>query len=164
MHAQGTIVDDLNSTKPGQGLVRIYEDEAISGLIGKRPSSVGLSTTQEATTPVKPSSSGITPEHLPSAQLNPSATIQISGYKIQVFSGNDQRNSKREAESRRNQVKNVFPEMEVDISFNPPVWRVRAGNYRTYEEAFQSLQEMKKTFPDFGKEMQIVRARVLLQN
>ena len=147
---KANIVADLNSTKVGQGSVRVYEDESIEGLIGNRiltsiPSTVSNSN---GTSISSPSSTKAT------------AFREIAGYKIQVFSGNDQRRSRREGEYRRSQIESAYPDMETNLTFNPPVWRLRVGNFRTYEEAFQTMTEMKSKFPAFGKEMQIVKARI----
>jgi hypothetical protein len=179
-----TIITDLGTTKAGQGKVRVYEDEAISGLIGSKltvdepknspnqggnshnAASVGSNSntnrnsnneTGAKTNLTEPPVSEITPK-----TNSHTSYIQTKGYKIQVFSGNDQRKSRQEAETKKELVESAYPDMEVVISFNSPVWKVRAGNFRTYEQAFQSLKEMKSTFPDFGKELQIVEAIVKL--
>ncbi|MDR1810374.1 MAG: SPOR domain-containing protein [Prevotella sp.] len=153
-----TIVTDLNTAKAGEGNVKVYEDEAILGLIGskqaERDEQPALNTptghAPDATTPVHANNAGAT------------TYKEVAGYKIQVFSGNDQRNSKNEASARKDMVKGLYPDMEVNVYFNSPVWRVRAGNFASYEQAFQAMKDMKKAFPTFGKELQIVRAMVRL--
>ncbi|GAB6013219.1 SPOR domain-containing protein [Viscerimonas tarda] len=151
--AQKTIITDLNTTKVGQGSVNIYEDGSISGLIGHKPSSNEGPINQEVHN---------TEVTTPDSTLVRTTYKEVTGYKIQVFSGNDQRNSKREGESRKSLMQNAFPDMEVNLTVNPPVWRLRAGNFRTYEEAFQALNDLKNAFPSFAREMQIVKALVRL--
>jgi len=80
----------------------------------------------------------------------------MRGYKIQVFSGNDQRTSKNEALRKQNQINKAFPELEAVVLFDSPFWRLRVGNFATREEAEEVMEELKKTFPSFGKEMYIV--------
>jgi len=42
------------------------------------------------------------------------------------------------------------------VLFDSPFWRLRVGNFATREEAEEVMEELKKTFPSFGKEMYIV--------
>ncbi|WP_163268299.1 SPOR domain-containing protein [Dysgonomonas sp. 216] len=153
--AQTTIIKDLNASKPGQGSVVIYQDEAIEGLIGTRTSSSPIPSPTD-----QGSISGEIENGTNKSQ--PSGFIRAKGYKIQVFSGNDQKRSRQEAESRKSKIVSEFPDMEVAIIFNSPVWRARAGNFKTYEQAFQALNDLKKAFPSFGRELQIVEDVVKL--
>jgi hypothetical protein len=151
-----SIITDLNTIKAGQGNVKVYEDEAISGLIGSKLT--------EHDEPANNQTAEQAPDIMP-VQANNAGIVsykEVAGYKIQVFSGNDQRKSKNEAGARKDMMKNSFPDMDVSVSFNSPVWRVRAGNFATYEQAFQAMKDMQKAFPAFGKELQIVRAMVRL--
>jgi len=135
-----SIINDINSSKTGQGEVVIYQDEAIAGLLGAKSNSSG--------------------SHEHSSGEN--GYVKARGYRIQVFSGNDQRRSKSEAEYRKRQISGSFPDMDVHISFQSPVWRVRAGNFVSMEEASQALKELKNAFPSFGREMQIVQDAIKL--
>lgn len=160
-----SIISELNSNKKGQGNVVIYQDESIEGLIGTRSGSntttdINSNTSTAGTIKGSNDSNNIIGES--NTGLKPRSYIQTKGYKIQVFSGNNQRVSKNEAYSRKNQITREFPDEEVSVTFNSPVWRVRVGNFRTYEQAFETLKEMKKTFPSFGKEMEIKEAVVKL--
>ena len=42
------------------------------------------------------------------------------------------------------------------VTFNSPFWRVRVGNYASYEEAAVKLYELKKLFPEI-RDMRIVK-------
>lgn len=142
------IIDDLNTTKAGQGKVVIYQDEAIKNMVGRPIAShnvasatasndLQLSSTKEADTSAK-------------------TYIRARGYRIQVYSGNDQRRSKNEAQARRNEILSAYPNMDVSISYNSPVWKVKAGNFKTQEQAAAALNEMKSEFPAFGREMHVI--------
>jgi len=129
------ILQDLNSVVPGKGRVMIYEDESISQVLGR-------------------------PVALPrTVYTNAEGTIQyykMRGYKIQAFSGNNQRTSKNEANRKQTLINNSFPELETVVLFDSPFWRLRVGNFQTREEAQKMMTELKETFPSFGKEMYIV--------
>ena len=131
-NVQGDIVRDLNTSKYGQGNVKVFQDETIQSIVAIRSDSILKDDTDLPTNYVK-----------------------AKGFKIQVFSGNNQSKSKNEAFSKKAQVENAFPEMETVVTFNSPFWRLRVGNFQTREEAQEVLKEMKRKFPSF-KEMYIV--------
>lgn len=133
-----TIIDELNSSKWGQGNIKVMQDEAVQNILGVRQIAV-IDTTKTV---------GV---------IDPTANFtKVRGFKIQVFSGNNQQRSKREAESKQAQVKSAFPELETVVSFQSPFWRLRVGNFTSRADADVVLKEMKKTFPAFGREMYIV--------
>ena len=47
--------------------------------------------------------------------------IKSSGYRIQVYAGNNTRQAKNEAYAVATRIKEHFPELTVYTSFNPPV-------------------------------------------
>lgn len=130
-----SIIDDLNSDRPGQGKVTVYQDEAIKDILAKS-ASVNL--------PVFSSGDG-------SIQY-----VKLRGYKIQVFSGNDQRKSRDEAYYKQRLINNNFEDMETVVFFKSPRWILRAGNFKTREEANEVMMQMREQFPNFGKEMYII--------
>ena len=133
--ASKSILEELNMPRRGQGSVIVYEDEAIKGILAK-PNSANL--------PVYTSEDGAT------------QYVKMRGFKIQVFSGNNQRKSKDEAYSKQKLIDNSFENIETIVYFQSPRWILRAGNFRTREEADVMLKEIAKQFPSFGKEMYIV--------
>lgn len=128
-NGQKTIVEDLNTPKRGQGQVKVYQDESIQNTVA------------------------VYSEEDPNAATG---YVKAKGYKIQVFSGNNQRQSKLEAESKLSQVKSAYPDLEATVTYNAPSWKLRVGNFTTREDAENVLKEMKSTFPSFGKEMHVV--------
>lgn len=133
--ASKSILEELNTARRGQGSVIVYEDEAIKGILAK-PNSANL--------PVYTSEDGAT------------QYVKMRGFKIQVFSGNNQRKSKDEAYSKQRLINDRFEDIETVVYFKSPRWILRAGNFRTREEADVMLKEIAKQFPSFGKEMYIV--------
>ncbi|MDU1892115.1 MAG: SPOR domain-containing protein [Dysgonomonas sp.] len=140
-----TIIEELNSSRWGQGNIKVIQDESIQKVVGVRHAQSEESTGMLGA-------------------IDPSANyVEARGYKIQVFSGNNQAKSKREAESKKAQVKGVYPELEATVTFDTPFWRLRVGNFLNREDAEIIMNEMKKTFPSFGKEMRVVSATVKRQ-
>jgi hypothetical protein len=142
---QKSIVDELNSSRWGQGEVKVMQDDALQGKLAVR-----------STDPVDVVDESDTHATTSSANANVPAGTKVREYKIQVFMGNNQQQSKREAESKQAQIKGAYPELRTSVSFQSPFWRLRVGNFRTKEEAQAMMQDMRKTFPTFGREMTIV--------
>ncbi|MFV0397271.1 MAG: SPOR domain-containing protein [Bacteroidales bacterium] len=131
IQSQG-IFDRLES-KNGKGVVEIHQSESIKKLVG-------------------------TP--MPSIKEGESNVLTTAGYQIHVFSGNKQRASKDEAYSKEERIKTAYPEHVTYVKYNAPFWRLRVGDFRTYEEADELLRDMRRQFPDFAKEMFIVREEI----
>lgn len=137
-----TIIEELNSSKWGQGKVIVMQDEAIQGLMATRHE---MDTTRRL---------GV---------LEPSGNYKrVKGYRIQVYSGNNQQRSKYEAESRQAQVRNAFPELEADVRFTSPFWRLRVGHFQRKDEAEEVLKEMKQALPGLSREMYVVSDEIKL--
>jgi hypothetical protein len=71
-------------------------------------------------------------------------TYKVMGYRVQVFAGGNSRMDRQKANQIGNQLRELFPHEPVYVHFYSPRWVCRMGNYRTYEEAFHVLQEVKK--------------------
>lgn len=141
-----SIIDDLNTAKAGQGKIIIYQDDAIKNMVG---STIRVNTTASG-------NSDVDIQLATTTNNNTSRNyVKAKGYRIQVYSGSDQKQSKNEAQARKNAVQSAYPNMETTITYASPVWRVKAGNFKTSEQALQALSEMKDKFP-FGREMRIV--------
>ncbi len=133
--ASNNIIEELNANRPAQGNVMVYQDEAIKGILAKpNPTQLPVFTSKDGT----------------------SQYVKMRGYKIQVFSGNNQRKSKEEAYSKQKLINDSFEDLETIVYFNSPRWILRAGNFRTREEANVLLKQISRQFPSFGKEMYIV--------
>jgi len=61
------------------------------------------------------------------------------------------------AEQTGNQLRMLFPNEAVYTHFYSPRWICRIGNYRTYEEAHNMLQEVKRLGYDAAT---IVKGRI----
>lgn len=128
-----TIIQALNKPKTGEGIVIIHQSKSIAGLLGSR------------------------------SWNNSKEPLTQEGYRVQVFSGNSQNKSKNEAFYKEGKVKSMFPEIETYVTFKSPFWRLRIGNYRSFEEADQTMRKLKRAFPEFGKEMYVVKDEIKIE-
>ena len=87
--------------------------------------------------------------------------VTVRGYRIQVFSDNNQRRSKDEAYQKASMIKDADPELSTYVTFTSPFWRLRVGDFRSFEEANLKLIELKNTFPQF-REMRVVKDMIRL--
>ena len=128
------ILKELNATS-GRGSVRVYEDESIKHVLGR---------------PMSP------PRTVYTSADGATQFYRMRGFKVQAFSGNNQRTSKDEAHRKQAQINGTFPDMESAVLFESPFWRLRVGNFTTRDEAEEAMQDLQRAFPSFGKEMYIV--------
>lgn len=133
-----SIVDKINKVEPGKGSVKIIQDDKITERIG-RPAAKAVNTSES------------------SAE---SRYIQMSGWRIQVFVGNNQRVSKNEAFRKETDLKSTFPELSTYVKYNAPFWRLRVGDFQTYQDAQNMLVQLRHNFPAFGREMSIVKEKI----
>lgn len=85
---------------------------------------------------------------------------RTAGYRVQVFSDNNQRTAKNEARSKEQLLKEAFPDFETYIIFNSPFWRLKIGDFKTQHEADAAADAIKSRFPSFSREVRVVRDRI----
>lgn len=130
-----TIVDRINKLEPGKGSVQIIQDESITNRISRK------------------SRKTVVNESVPTY-------VEMPGYRIQVFAGNNQRVSKSEAYTKESDVKSLFPEISTYVVFTAPFWRLRVGDFQTFQDAQRMLVKLRSEFPAFGREMSIIKEKV----
>lgn len=130
--AQKNIVEDLQTSRVGQGTVTIHQDAKISALLGAT--------------------------YVRSAGENEPKMLKARGYRIQVYAGNNSRIARQEANDVAELIKMEFPELPVYAFFQPPRWLCRVGDYRSIEEADASMRRLKATGK--FKEVSIVREQI----
>lgn len=129
--AQNNIIKSLERNVPGQGKVTIHQDARIEALIGS--------------------------EYIPSG-TGERKVIKSSGYRLQVYAGNNTRQAKNEAYSVASRIKEYFPDITVYTSFAPPRWLCRAGDFRSIEEADAMMRRLRAT--GVFKEVSIVKDQI----
>ncbi|MDO5972460.1 SPOR domain-containing protein [Flavivirga aquimarina] len=65
-------------------------------------------------------------------------------YKIQIYSGNHRSNAK----SAQTEFSNSFSNWRPTIQYEPPNFKIWAGNFRTRLEADRALKKIKRKFPN----------------
>lgn len=94
----------------------------------------------------------------------PADTQTTMGYRIRVFSGNQQTVSKNRCYGIQTTINEQMPELPTYITFKTPNWRISVGDFRTSEEASSMLAQLRKEFPAYAKEMFIVKEKINLSS
>ncbi len=127
-----TIVDDLQTRRIGQGEVMVHQSAEIAALIGRR--------------------------YQASAETEGQNQLKAKGYRVQVYAGNNSRAARNEATAVADKVKKEFPAVSVYTYFLPPRWLCRVGDYKTMEEAYAAMRQLKGSGK--FKEVAIVRENI----
>lgn len=80
-----------------------------------------------------------------------------TGYRVQVYMGNNQKISKHETKARETKIKEKYKDVACYTSFSAPFWKLRVGDFRTYTDALVFAQTIKNDFPNYAAEISIVR-------
>ena len=103
--AQDNIVNRLQQPVSGEGVITIHQDARLNSLIGM----------------------------VYNPTLSKGKKIQTVGYRIQIYAGNNTRQSKDEASKAAAYIKDNYPEIPVYTEFVAPRWVCRVGDYKTIE-------------------------------
>ncbi len=133
--AATTIFDSLQEPATGKGKVVVRQDPAIKKMVGVRLSGDKL------------------------MKADGDSFIKVQGFRAQVFTGN-QRLSKDEAFKREREIKELFPDLATYVTYTAPFWKLRVGDFRSHEEAFNLKRQLMEAFPSYGKEIYIVKEEV----
>lgn len=87
--------------------------------------------------------------------------VEIDGYRVQVYSSNQQQNAKEEALELEARLKDKVNQT-LYVQYIPPFWKVRIGDFRTYEEAKEYKKLFVQQFPDLMGDTYIVRDKILV--
>ncbi len=130
------IFDKLARQEPGQGVVSVHQSAAIRDMVGAHKH--GTNVEEDGN----------------------KVFLKIRGFRTQVFSGNNQRTSKKEAFDKEKEIKELFPDVPTYVTYNAPFWKLRVGDFRSHEEAYQMMRMLMSSFPAYAKEMYIVKEEV----
>lgn len=133
-----SIFDSFERPKPGAGVVIIHQSEALKQLVGTRIDCENIDVENGRT------------------------YLITEGYRIQVYSGNDQRTSKGEATDKQRKIKELYPDVETYVTYYAPFWKLHVGDYRSYEEASHILRSLRETFPQTKNEIYIIEDEIRL--
>ena len=85
--------------------------------------------------------------------------VEIDGYRVQIYSSNQQQVAKSEALELEAKIKDKINQT-VYVLYMPPFWKVRLGDFRTYEEAKQYKKTFVDQFPSVMGDTYIVRDKI----
>ena len=72
-----------------------------------------------------------------------SRSYATTGYRIQLYTGNNSREARQKACSVGYLFKSRYPDIPVYTHFYSPRWICRAGNFKSYGEASKVLSELR---------------------
>ncbi len=84
---------------------------------------------------------------------------EVIGYRVQVFSSNRQQAAKTEAVELQQKLKRALP-IEVYAQYISPFWKVRVGDFRTYEEAKLFKDILLTKYPYLTADTYIVKDQI----
>ena len=82
--------------------------------------------------------------------------IEMDGYRVQIYSSNRQQTAKMEALELETNLKTEISQT-LYVLYLPPFWKVRLGDFRTYDEAKDYKKEFVQQFP---QDTYIVRDKI----
>ena len=85
--------------------------------------------------------------------------VEIDGFRVQVYSSNQQQTAKGEALDLETRLKNKISQT-LYVQYLPPFWKVRIGDFRTYEEAKEYKKLFVQQYPDLMGDTYIVRDKI----
>lgn len=88
--------------------------------------------------------------------------VQISGYRVQVYSSNRQQVAKVEALEIEKRIKDADLQLPIYVQYNPPFWKVRVGDFRTQDEARLMKDDLVRRFPDLQGDIYVVRDQIIV--
>ena len=169
-----TFTQRLQKSNAGEGKVTVTQSKEIDDLVNgpqdvvttpvkqtqSNQNTQSTPTNQNTQTTQKQAEEKPQQTQHPQVSVQPEATIdttftseprkkvlkgyKVNGYRVQVFAGGNSRDSRVKAERIGREINSLFPGEPVYVHFYSPRWICRMGNYRTYEEAHQILNAVKK--------------------
>jgi len=88
--------------------------------------------------------------------------VEIDGYRVQIFSSNKQQTAKAAALEMEEQMKDRINQT-MYVQYQSPFWKVRIGDFRTYDEAKEYKKTLVQQFPDLQGNTYIVRDKILVK-
>lgn len=85
--------------------------------------------------------------------------VEVDGFRVQVYSSNQQQTAKGEALDLEEKMKEKI-DQAVYVQYLTPFWKVRIGDFRTYNEAKEYKKQLVAQFPDLMGDTYIVRDKI----
>ena len=85
--------------------------------------------------------------------------VEIDGYRVQIFSSNQQQTAKAEALELEAKLKQTVNQT-IYVQYLPPFWKVRLGDFRTADDAKEYKRVFVQQFPNMIGETYVVRDKI----
>lgn len=83
----------------------------------------------------------------------------VAGFRVQIYSSNRQQTAKTEAIELERRLENALP-AKIYTQYMSPFWKVRVGDFTTYEEAKAFKEQLIQHFPFLKQDAYIVRDQI----
>lgn len=84
-------------------------------------------------------------------------TVETSGYRVQIYSSNQNQSAKSGAFDLEKLFTEAYPDIHAYITYSAPFWKVRVGDFASYFEALNFSNEIKEAFPERATEIFVVK-------
>lgn len=135
---ENSIINNLTKDNKGEGTIRIYQNERIAALIGKKGEGKELK------------------------EDGGSTYLRSKGYRVHLYSEIASQKSKNKAFNIERKFLEAYPEISSYITVSGPKIRMRVGDFKTWEEANRLMQELRKKNRDISNEAMIVKDDIRL--
>ncbi len=88
--------------------------------------------------------------------------VEVAGYRVQIYSSNHQQLAKQEALRLEKDMQSKI-DLPIYVSYAPPFWKVRVGDFATYVEAQDFKNEFVRQFPELMGDTYVVRDQVTIR-
>ena len=85
--------------------------------------------------------------------------VEIDGYRVQIYSSNQQQTAKSEALDLEEKLRDGGNQ-SIYVQYLPPFWKVRIGDFRTYDEAKEYKKQFVAQYPELMGDTYIVRDKI----
>ena len=88
--------------------------------------------------------------------------IEIDGYRVQIFSSNQQQTAKAQALNLESSLRPTLNH-SLYVQYQTPFWKVRIGDFRTVDEAKEYKKEFVQQHPEMIGDTYIVRDKIKVE-
>lgn len=85
--------------------------------------------------------------------------VEIDGYRVQIYSSNQQQYAKSEALDLEAKLQNQINHT-IYVQYVSPFWKVRIGDFRTYDEAKEYKNLFVQQYPNMVGDTYVVRDKI----
>ena len=147
--AQQTFTDKLQQVVESAGRIILHQEKSITDLVnGSRKSSTSRQKQVDE----------LADSIAAADSLSQVVRYRTTGYRIQVYFGDNSRKGKAEARAAGLRFRNYFPGERVYVSFVSPHWLCRVGDFQTMGEAREILSQIRSM--GIFREAVIVKSKV----